>query len=222
MAEAIAHPHEYEEKVSAKLILGGALAETVVGIGTMVVSIVGLAGFLPPVLVSIATIGLGVSFLFEGGAMASRFEQLLSEITEGRIEMAEVGGGLSAEFIAGIGGVTLGVLSLVGVLPGLLTAIAAIGFGSALILGAGVKARLSHLTIGQEEHKLGREIARQAVMASGGVQVLVGIGAVVLGILALLGIHPMILTLVATLSVSGMVLLAGSAVGARMLSLFSR
>ena len=182
MADVTTHPHMYSERVTAKLILGGALAETITAVGTLVLAIIGLAGFMPMVMLSIATIGLGISFLFEGGAVASRLSDLLSEITEGRIDIAELGGGLSAEFIGGLGGIALGILALVSVLPLTLTAIAVIVFGGALLLGAGVKVRINHLFLGNEEHHMAREVARQAVMASSGVQILVGLGAIVLGI----------------------------------------
>jgi hypothetical protein len=220
MAEVMAHPHIHEERLAAKFILGGALAETITGVGILVLAIIGLAGFMPTMMLSIATIGLGVSFIFEGGAIASRMSDLLSEITEGRIDIAEFGGGLGAEFIAGLAGIALGILSLVGVLPLVLTSVAVIVFGGALVMGAGVKAKVSHLTIGQEEHELARAVARQVLMASSGVAILVGLGAIVLGILALLGIRPLELNLVAVLAVAGMVLLGGTAIGARMLTLF--
>jgi hypothetical protein len=220
MANETAHPNMYAERVTAKLVMGGALAETLTGAGTLVLAIIGLAGFMPMTLLSIATIGLGASFLLEGGAVATRLSDVISEVTEGRVDIAELGSGLSAEFIAGIGGIALGILSLVGILPMVLTAVAAIVFGGALVVGAGVKNRLSHLTIGEEEHRLARIILREAVMASGGVQLLVGLAAIVLGILALLNIVPMELTLVAVLSAGGVVLLGGTALGARMVALF--
>jgi hypothetical protein len=222
MANEVAHPHMFEERTTAKIVMGEALAETITGAGTLVLAIIGLAGFMPVTMLTIATIGLGASFLFEGGAIASRLSDLIFEATEGRVQIAELGGGLSAEFIAGLGGIALGILSLVGVMPTILTAVAAIAFGGALVMGAGVKARLAHLTIGQEEHHLVRALLREAVMASGGVQVLVGLGAIILGILSLLSIRPTELTLVAILSAGGVVLLGGTALGARMVSLFRR
>ena len=115
MSEVIAHPEIHEERLSAELIFGGALAETITGASVVVITIIGLSGFMPGVMLSIATIGLGLSFLFEGGAVASRLSNLLAEVTEGRVDIAELGGGLSAEFIAGFGGVALGILSLAGV-----------------------------------------------------------------------------------------------------------
>lgn len=223
MAEAIAHPEIHEERLSAEVILGGALAETLTGAGVVVVSIIGLAGFLPMVMLSIATIGLGMSFLFEGGAVSSRLSNLLSEFSEGRVDIAELGGGLSAEFIAGFGGITLGILSLVGVVPTILTPIAAIAFGLALVIGSGVKARLNHLSISnRSEHKLVREIAREALIAASGVEILVGMSAIALGVLGIVRIVPVTLSLVAILSVGGMVLLSGTALGGRMLSLFRK
>jgi hypothetical protein len=220
MADTIVHSQIYEEKLTAKLILSGAMAETITGAAVLVVAIIGLAGFMPMAMLAIATMGLGVSFLFEAGTVTSRMSNLLSEVTESRVDMAELGGGLSAEFIAGLGGITLGILSLVNVAPMVLLPIAAIVFGGALVMGSGVKARISHLTISQEEHKLVREVARQALIAASGVEILIGLGAIALGILAILQIAPIELSLVAVLSVGGMLLLGGTAIGARMLSLF--
>ena len=222
MADAITHPHVHSEKLTAELILGGALAETITGAGIIVVSIIGLAGFMPTIMISIATIGLGMSFLFEGGAISSRLSYLLSQVTEGRLDIAELGGGLTVEFIAGFGGIALGILSLVGVRSIILLPIAAIAFGGALVMGSGVKARINHLTIDQEENVLAREIARQAVIAANGVEILVGMGAIALGILGILNIHPIELSIIAILSVGGMILITGTAIGARMLSLFRR
>jgi hypothetical protein len=223
MAEAIAHPEIHGERLSAELILGGALAETITGASVVVISIIGLSGFMPGVMLSIATIGLGLSFLFEGGAVASRLSNLLSEATEDRVDIAELGGGLSAEFIAGFGGVALGILSLAGVATMILTPIAAIAFGVALVMGSGVKARVNHLRISnRNEPKLVRQIAREALIAASGVEILVGMGAIALGILGVIGIHPMELSLVAILSVGGMALFGGTALGGRMLSLFRK
>lgn len=223
MADVIAHPEIHGERVSAEVLLSGALAETLTGAGVVVVSIIGLAGFMPSIMMSIATIGLGMSFLFEGGAVATRLSNLLSEVTEGRIDIAELGGGLTVEFIAGFVGIALGILSLVRVEPTILTPIAAIAFGGALVIGSGVKARINHLIISNHtEQSLLRKVAREIVIATSGVEVLVGMGAIALGILGVIHIFPVELSLIAILSVGGMVLLVGTALGGRMLSLFRR
>jgi hypothetical protein len=223
MAEAIAHPEIHEERLSAEVIFGGALAETLTGAGVVVVSIIGLAGFMPMIMLPVAIIGLGASFLFEGGAVATRLSDLLSEVTERRVDIAELGGGLTVEFIAGFGGIALGILSLARVQPTILAPIAAIAFGGALVIGSGVKARVNHLHISnRSEHRLVREIAREALVATSGVEILVGMGAIALGILGVVRILPVELSLVAVLSVGGIMLLSGTALGGRMLSLFRR
>jgi hypothetical protein len=58
-------------------------------------------------------------------------------------------------------------------------------------------------------------LAREAVGAASSLQVLFGLGAVVLGILALLHIHWAILTLVGLLAVSVSMVLSGAAVSGR-------
>ena len=111
----------------------------------------------------------------------------------------------------------------VGVAPMVLTPIAAIVFGSALLMGSGATSRLSSLRIvGHEGHEMARRVTHEAVMAASGAQVLVGLASAVLGILALLGIAPMILTLAAMLSVGASVLLSGVAISDRMLSILCR
>ena len=58
--------------------------------------------------------------------------------------------------------------------------------------------------------------------ASIGAEVLVGLGAAVLGILALVGMAPVILTLVSLLSLGVTVLLSGTSLGGKMLNLVYR
>lgn len=220
MADAIAHPHVREERLSAGFVFGGAFAETIIGIGTVVLAIIGLSGFMQGTMLAVATIGVGASLLFEGGAVASRLSELVHDTTEGRLDVLELGGGLSAEFVAGLAGVTLGILSLVHVMPLFLSPIAVIVFGAALMIGAGVKNRLNMLTVGSEEHHVAKMIAREAILAANGVLILAGMGGVVLGILALLRIDPMILTLVGLLSISAAIMLSGTALGTKMLTVF--
>jgi hypothetical protein len=55
-----------------------------------------------------------------------------------------------------------------------------------------------------------------------GTQVLVGLAAGVLGILALIGIAPTVLVLVGLLAIGASLILSGSAVGTRLISMFRR
>ncbi len=67
-----------------------------------------------------------------------------------------------------------------------------------------------------------RAAAREAVYGAAGAQILIGAGAVVLGILALIGYDWVTLTLIAFLALGGTALLSASAVGGRMVPLLRR
>jgi hypothetical protein len=180
----------------------------VAGIAAVAISIIGLAQVFPEILVSIATLAVGVALLFEGGAMAARFSDLVPEMEKSAERVRW--GGLTAEFLAGAAGIALGILALLHLAPMVLVPIAAIVYGCALILDSGVNHRLRSL-----------EAQKSGVHGSGNIQVLVvlvGVGAVTLGILALVGIVPMVLSLVAMLGIGGANLLSGSMIGGRMLS----
>jgi hypothetical protein len=176
---------------------------------------------MPEVLLAVATIAVSVSMLFEGGSIASRFSRLLSETTEGRLDAIKLEAGTSAESVGGVAGLALGILALLGIVPLVLVSIAAIVLGGALIVGTGVKTNLNRLELAEagEKENVG-QIAQQALNSAAGVQLLIGIGAVGLGILSLVGIQPIILTLVAMLSLATSILFSGTAISSKMLNIF--
>jgi hypothetical protein len=215
----ISHEERVEEhKRVIETIFGGTLAGGLVAAAAAALSIIGLAGVYPQWLLSIATIGLGAAFLFEGAAIISRMSNLLSEVTESKVEMAELGTGTTGETLAGFAGVALGILGLLAVVPSVLIPCAAIVFGAALILGSGANVRINQLTLGyRQEHPMARQIAREAVRATTGLQILAGLGAITLGIIALANLQPLILSLVAVLGVSATFLLTDTAIAGRMM-----
>lgn len=217
------HPlSKIPEKTSIEIAAGGGIAEAVAAVGALVLAILGLAGIFPGYMMSIACIALGAALLFEGGAIASRYSKLLGEITEREADTVEVGGGVAAEALAGVAGIALGILALLGIAPVTLVAVANIIFGAGLLLGSGATSRLNTIHTSYERGEGVQRLAREAVFVSAGGQVLVGLAAIVLGILALLDLSPMLLCLVALLGVSGSVMLAGTAIGAKMLSVLHR
>jgi hypothetical protein len=210
-----------EEKRAMEFVAGGSLAEGFAGVGAIALSIIGLAGIMTTWMVAIATILVGAALLFEGGAIGARFSSLVSEAGGGRLGALELGGGMTAEFIGGIAGVILGILSLLGVYPMVLVPVAAIVFGSALLLGIGATTRLNDLQIEKAcDRQEARHVARAAVRSATGFQVLLGLGSLALGILAVMGMVPMTLSLVAMLGTGFSSLLSGSAISGRMLSTF--
>jgi hypothetical protein len=105
--------------------------------------------------------------------------------TQERRAAALTAGGSGLKTIGGIAVVALAVLALIGVVPALLSAIAGIVFGAAMLLEG--------LAISSEYSTLARYVAsgRSEIAEFGGglgVEMLVGVAAIALGVLTLLGI----------------------------------
>ena len=212
-----------EDSNYARVIAGGSLAEGIAGAAAVALAIIALAGIMPRFLLSIATILVGAAFLFESGAISSRIGSIYRDVGKGHT-VSEIGGGVTAEFIAGLTGVALGILALIGIVPLTLIPVAVIVFGASLLIGSTVTGRInSYIATSQypEGHAL-RSITNDALMAASGVQVLIGLGAIVLGILALIGYKPLVLSLVGVLCVGVADLLSGTAISSRFMGVFRR
>jgi hypothetical protein len=214
----------HEEEVSAEVVAGGSLLEAACGIGGLVLAIVGLAGVIPVWLAAIAAIVLGAGLLLEAAAFGARFSKLMSEMVGARLSLAELGGGVTAEFLAGGAGIVLGILALIGIVPGILEAVIAIVFGAALILGAGATAGLNKMLV--EHHCRGHEMARRVatamVSASNGAQVLAGLAAIILGIIGLTSVYGMTLSLIAFLVVGAAMAISDLALSGKMIEMVRR
>lgn len=196
-------------KTTAEVMLGGSTTEALAGGGAAVLAILALLGVLPLVLGSIATIAVGAALMIEGGSIAARWNRL-----EEGAHYATAGGGLTVEMLGGAAGVVLGILSLIGIASGILLPIAVLIMGGALLIGAGPAEQIEMLV---HHETPGGEHLHQAVNATQGARVLVGLGAGTLGVLVLAGVGvPVVLTLVALLALGAAEFLFGSALGARM------
>lgn len=211
-----------ENKELEYALLGGSSAEAIAGAATVVLAILGLAQIAPRFMISIGAIALGVALIANGAAVAAEYSRILARSGSGGWKGVELGGGVSTQLGAGVAAVVLGVLALLNVDPTGLVAIAAIVLGAALILSSGVSTRLNALKIEvSQEHDVAKRVARDAVTAATGTEVLVGLAATVLGILALVGIASTTLILVAVLSLGAAVLLTGGALIGKILSVFA-
>jgi hypothetical protein len=216
-----------EEERSAEVITGGSMVEAIGGIATIVLAIVGLAGIFPVYLAGVAAIVLGAALLLQGAAVAARFSELLTETAGTRLTNRQLGGGMTAEFLGGAAGIVLGILALLYVFPGVLLAVATIVFGGVMLLGIGASSRLNALVIDRTwegpEREVSRRVAGEMVSASNAAQALVGLAAIVLGILALVGIpYSLILVLVGLLCLGASVTLSGAALSGKMLTVMHR
>lgn len=182
------------------------------GVATVVLAICGLTGIQPPILASVAVVVLGAELIARGAMIASA---LSTSSTSDIGAIGESSGGVAALFLAGLGGVTLGVLALLGVAQTVLIAVAAIGFGVALVLGSGGAAVSSESSSTLE----GAPVA-------GGAPVLAGLVSIVLGILALVQMGKagasLSLILVALLVLGAAVVVSGGGMNLMMQSMTRR
>lgn len=163
--------------------------EVLAGGAAIVLSILGLIGVAPMTFAQIAAICVGGGLLIHGIATRGR--------TRNR------GAGLSGEAIGGAAGGLLGVLALFGVVPTILMPVSAIVLGASLLLAV-------------PAHGVGETSSWRNAGAGGGFEGIVGVGAIVLGVLALLGIGSTVtMTLVSMLALGAGLALAGGALASR-------
>lgn len=163
-------------------------------------------------------IAIGAGLIAAGGTIAGRYESLLFR-PEPTAVRREIAGGMGMEAVAGAAAVVLGILALLGRDPITLLAASAITVGAGLLMAGGSMARL--------ESRMRWEVARHSerrmedvVYASSGSELIVGVGAIILGILALTGIDPLTLSLVAVLSIGASLLMSGSSSASRLFGMF--
>jgi len=203
---------------------GGAATESMGGVAVIILAIIALAGVLPGVLTDIAGIIFGAAFIVEGAALAARQTAIMGQMAEPGIEQLEAGGGMTAEFVAGLAAIILGILSLIGLMPLVLMPALVITGGAGLILCAGAVGRLNDLrTAGLGVNPTARVAAATGVASAAAGQVLAGLAAVTLGILALVRVgDPQLLATVGVLVLGAAIALSGTALSGKMLSLFRR
>jgi hypothetical protein len=182
--------------------------ELLLACGAVVVSILGFAGVFRNDLATVAVIGLGVMLLFQGANVVLRYTELLYEAgVTNKARVAEVSRGITAELLAGVAGIVLGILALLQIVPMTLMSVAVIVYGGTLLLTSGESVWLTPFGT---ENEVVRQLMHSMRLVAAGAQVLVGLAAVVLGILGLVGIMPITMILVALLATGASMLLRSS------------
>ncbi|HKK13917.1 MAG TPA: hypothetical protein VKA14_04580 [Gammaproteobacteria bacterium] len=202
-------------------MFGGWTTEALGGAAAVVLTILGLSGVAHPYTLTVAGIALGLTLLVQGSVVMAEYSAILTR-TGAQSDMAAgtFGGGLSTQAMAGASAVILSILALLGLHTIVLMGVVSIVLGGGLVLSSGVDARLEALKIElSDQQSTTKRVAEDAMSASTGADVMVGVAAVVLGILALIGIAPMNLNLVALLAIGTAVLLRGSTIAGRIMSL---
>jgi hypothetical protein len=186
--------------------------ELLLAIGAVVLSILGIIGVFPTYLAAIAVIGLGATLLFQGGNVILHYSELLGQAgATSMVSASTVARGITAEFLAGIAGIVLGILALLRIVPITLLSVAVVTYGGTLMFTSGESVWLSSFVA--KDNAIMRELMHCMSLAAAGAQVLAGLAALVLGILALVGIASMIMVLVALLAAGASILLRSSTLG---------
>jgi hypothetical protein len=194
----------------------GGLADAIGGIATIVLAIIALSGVHPEVILPVAVIVFGAALLIQGGTMLSEYASVIFPAGTMGATSEQFGvGSLSTLFLVGVAGIVLGILALLGITAEILSAIAVIAFGSALVLSSNSVRQLymlqSSVTTSVAPRAGTELLAGEMASGSAGVQMLAGLASIVLGILAVLGINQNILIPAALIVLGATVILTGSA-----------
>ena len=198
----------------------GSIATSIGGLAAIILAIVGLVHIAPTYVLAIAALVVGAALVFQGGDLFAQYSGLLAGMTQRRAETAPVGG-VGIGMLAGLVGIVLGILALVTVSPSVLLPIAVIVFGVALIGSSGDVTQLYTLKLQQSgaDDNVQR-MARESLALGSSTQTLIGLGGVVLGIVALVGLDWTVLSLVALLAFGIAVLVNSTGVTDRMMTFF--
>jgi hypothetical protein len=208
--------HESWGHMLKSMATRGSIMESIGGIAVVILSIIGLAGSWQADVAAVSVVLIAASLLFECGTLTASYRRRLSNLGGSSARSSGLDGLVTFEFMAGIAGILLGVLALLGVATWTLISVGVIVLGCAFLLNSGATMRL-HSKLASEVHtqEQSSEAPGDAMSPAGvGGHMLIALAAVVLGLLALLNISPVVLNLVALLALGVSVLLSGSFFGA--------
>jgi hypothetical protein len=197
----------------------GLLSEGAAGIAAIVLAVIALAGISAAILASIVTIVIGVGLMvqaFNSAAESSKAMTLAAPNSQ-----TEAGGEVMVDCLTGITGIVLGILALVGINATHLIPAALIVFGGALLLGGAIQMRPKTAPIVGMASGQAQLVSHQGSAAAGGMQVMVGIAAIVLGILSLIFMTSWVLVLVGFIAVGAALLMVSATFSGAVTRLFT-
>lgn len=209
-----------EERKPFRAITRGTAVDGIAGLAAAVLAIMGLSGVYSYTLLPAAVIVLGAAMIVEARVVIRRFSAIMLELGENRGARTTTGG-MSIEALAGIAGVTMGLLALMGLNTVALCAVSVMVYGVAVLFSISTITMInSIIASGVSRNPLARSVATAMYAASSDVRVLVGIGGLTLGILAVIGIRPETLALSGILAIGGALFLETFAFSERYTDLF--
>lgn len=212
-----------DDRELAKVTSVGSTVEALGGAAGIVLAIIGLASIQPEYMLAIAAIVIGATLVAQSALTASEYSEIFAKTGGGKWIRAGFEGELGAQAMAGAAAIVLGVLAILGVHAMVLGSVAAIVLGTGFLLGSGVSSRLNAVDLELSGvHEVAKKVARVASSGSIGAQVLVGLAAIILGILGIVGFNTEILVLIALLILGASALLSGAALSGKMASMLAR
>jgi hypothetical protein len=198
----------------------GLLTEGAAGVAVIVLAIIALAGVSPEALASIAAIVIGVGLMVQAfNGAAEHWNMMTANATAGA-HGAAFGGDVMVDCMCGLTGIVLGILALVGMSAAHLLPPALIVFGGALLVGgaASMRAKTLPATLAGSETMA---VTYQGSPAASGMEILIGLAAIVLGIVSLLMAGTWVLVLVGFIAVGAALLLASATFNGAVMRLFT-
>lgn len=198
----------------------GLLTEGAAGIAVIVLAIVALAGISAELLAAIAAIVIGVGLTVQAFNSAAEEARVMIPGTGAGEQDATLGGEVIVDCMCGFTGIVLGILALVGVHAAHLLPPALIVFGGSLLLSGFISVwprPLRVATAGTEA----QIVTYRGSPAAAGVEILVGLAAVVLGILSVIMAPFGVLILVGFLAVGAALLMVSATFAGTAMRLFA-
>lgn len=204
------------------LELNYSLGEIGGGIALIVLSILALAKMDPMLLNAIAVILAGIALLIEDGSISTKHADAVSYAPVYGHQTSTAPYGISAGTLAGVSGIVLGILAILGIAAATLTAVAIIVFGAAILFDFATRAQIMALRMANREgSEQSAKLALATASSTNTSAMLVGVALITLGILALAGMTTSILVTVALLSLGAYLVLQNAALAGSLFGIAS-
>jgi hypothetical protein len=198
----------------------GLLTEGAAGIAVIVLTVIALAGISTGALASIAAIVIGVGLLVQAFNSAAEEARATTPDASVNAQATALAGEVMVDCMCGLAGIVLGVLALVGINAAHSLPAALIVFGGSLLLSGVISVRPRTLLVsgpGAEP----RIVSHQGSPAASGMEILIGLAAIVLGILSLIMASTVVLVLVGFLTVGAALLVVSASLSGAALRLLA-
>jgi hypothetical protein len=198
----------------------GLLTEGAAGIAVIVLAIIALAGVSAEALISIAAIVIGVGLMIQAFNSAAEHSRVFAANGGTSAQAAEFGGDVMVDCMCGLTGIVLGILALVGMNGAHLLPPALIVFGGALLVSGAMAVRPRTLSVSGSGSE-GAVVTYHGSASAGGMEILIGLAAIVLGILSLLMTGAWVLVAVGFIAVGAALLLVSATFSGAVMRLFT-